>query len=194
MQYFVNDLGVSAVNLAKYWASYFTDGARYYQSHVAFAFLLDYVPDWRLAYGDGGFLQYQVFIPKETARDALREILALGHRNGFPSYLGVMKRHRPDAFLLSHAVDGWSLAMDYRVTRSNHAALWKHFADMTAVVLAAGGRFYFAKDAVISADDALRAYGTERLEKFAALKGRLDPDDTLRSDLFRRVLAPTTAH
>ena len=193
MQFFVNDLGVSMVNLAKYWASYFGDGDSYVQSHVAFAFLLDYVPDWRLAYGPGGFVQYQVFIPKETAKATLREILALGHRNGFPSYLGVLKRHRPDAFVLSHAVDGWSLAMDYKVTDGTRAALWKHFAELTQVVLGAGGRFYFAKDAVLTAEDALRAYGTERVERFAALKRRLDPDFALRSDLADRVLGPAFA-
>ena len=188
MQFFVNDLGLSMVNLAKYWSSYFSDGATYLQSHVAFAFLLDYVPDWRLAYGDGGFVQYQVFIPKETARATLKTLLDLGHRRGFPSYLGVLKRHRPDAFLLSHAVDGWSLAMDFKVTRGNREALWKFFAEMTAVVLDAGGRFYFAKDAVLTAADVARAYGQERLDRFAALKQRLDPDATLKSDLARRAL------
>lgn len=188
MQFFVNDLGLSMVNLAKYWMSYFTDRATYFQSHVAFAFLLDYVPDWRLAYGSGGFVQYQVFIPKETARATLRTLTELGHRHGFPSYLGVLKRHRPDAFLLSHAVDGWSLAMDFKVTRSNREALWKHFAEMTAVVLDAGGRFYFAKDAVLTSADVARAYGQERIDRFAAIKQRLDPDATLKSDLARRAL------
>ena len=188
MQFFVNDLGVAMVNRAKYWSSYFGDGASYLQSHVGFAFLLDYVPDWRLAYGDGGFVQYQVFIPKETAKATLKTLLDLGQRRGFPSYLGVLKRHRPDAFLLSHAVDGWSLAMDFKVTRGNREALWKHFAEMTAIVLDAGGRFYFAKDGVLTSADVARAYGQERIDRFAAIKQRLDPDGTLNSDLSRRAL------
>ncbi len=189
MRYFVHDLGVGMVNLAKYWSSYLQDGASYTQSHVAFAFLLDYVPNWRLAYGPGGFVQYQVFLPKETARATMKALIAHGHRRGFPSYLSVFKRHRPDAFLLSHALDGWSMAMDFKVTRDNREALWKCFAEMTAMVLEAGGKFYFAKDAVISADDVSRAYGRERLDRFAALKQRLDPDATLKSDLARRALA-----
>lgn len=188
MQFFVNDLGLSMVNFAKYWMSHFTDRASYLQSHVAFAFLLDYVPDWRLAYGPGGFVQYQVFIPKETAKAALKALIDLGHRRGFPSYLGVLKRHRPDAFLLSHAVDGWSLAMDFKVTPGNRAGLWKFFTEMTAIVLEAGGRFYFAKDAVLTTDEAARAYGQDRLDRFAAIKRRLDPDATLKSDLARRAL------
>ena len=39
---------------------------------VAFSFLLDYVPNWRKAYLPGGFIQYQSFVPKETA-EALRD-------------------------------------------------------------------------------------------------------------------------
>jgi hypothetical protein len=27
-------------------------------------------------------------------------------------YLGVLKRHRPDPFLMTHAVDGFSMAME----------------------------------------------------------------------------------
>ena len=50
------DGGVRAVNAAKYASAVWHDGASYLQSHVAFAFLLDYVPNWqRGLYGvDGG--------------------------------------------------------------------------------------------------------------------------------------------
>ena len=49
--------------------------------HAAFHFLLDYVPDWELAYGRGGLIQYQSFLPKETAQDAWSEMLTLSHTN-----------------------------------------------------------------------------------------------------------------
>ena len=116
MRPFVNDVGVRFVNALKMLASRLSDRRAYTQSHVAFAFLLDYVPEWRRAYGRHGFIQHQVFIPKESARATLRALLELSHARGLPSYLCVLKRHRPDAFLLSHAVDGWSLAMDFPVT------------------------------------------------------------------------------
>ncbi len=188
MRPFVHNPGVRLINSLKYQASAFEDGVTYLQSHVAFAFLLDYVPDWRLAYGDGGFIQYQVFIGHEAARSTLKTILTLCQKKGLPSYLGVLKRHRPDPFLLSHALDGWSLAMDFRVTRANREALWALTREMTACVLDAGGRFYFAKDAVLQPDEVRRAYGGDRLDRFAALKARLDPDTLLVSDLARRAL------
>ncbi len=102
---FMINPGVWLVNTAKYVAS--LRSGHYRQSHAAFHFLLDYVPNWEKAYGRSGLIQYQSFLPKETAREAWREILTLSNQRGMPSYLGVTKRHRPDTFLLSHAVDGF---------------------------------------------------------------------------------------
>lgn len=185
---FLNNFGVRLVNTAKMVGSWRNHGKKYLQSHVGFAFLLDYVPNWRLAYGDGGFIQYQVFIPAKEARAAMEDILRMSREASLPPYLGVLKRHRPDAFVLSHAVDGFSLALDYRVTRANRERLWALTRRLTDRVLAAGGRFYFAKDAVLDAEQVKAAYGEERLATFRAMKARLDPDGVLVSDLGRRAL------
>ena len=112
MRPFVNNLGVWAVNTGKYIASLRRHTFR--QSHAAFHFLLDYVPNWERAYGRGGLIQYQSFLPKENAEDAWCEMSHLSLKRGLPSYLGVTKRHRPDKFLLSHAVDGFSAAWTSR--------------------------------------------------------------------------------
>ena len=187
MQPALNNLGVRFVNSAKYYMAKLGAGRTYLQSHVGFAFLLDYVPNWRLAYGDGGFIQYQVFVPDQTAAECMKAVLRTSQEAGLPPYLGVLKRPRPDAFLLSHALDGWSMAMDFRVTASNRDRLWKLTERLTAIVLEAGGRFYFAKDAVLRPDEVVRAYGAEKFEKFAAIKQQLDPENLLQSDLWRRV-------
>ncbi len=188
MQLFMNRPGVALVNALKYYSSWLDHGDTYLQSHVAFAFLLDYVPNWRLAYGDAGFIQYQVFVPHATARDTLKDVLSLCHRAKLPSYLGVLKRHRPDPFLLTHALDGWSLAMDFRVTDRNRRDLWALTERLTERVLAAGGKFYFAKDSVLRALDVEAAYGRQRLDQFLAIKKRVDPDGLLTSDLWSRAL------
>ncbi|AKT41772.1 FAD-binding protein [Chondromyces crocatus] len=188
MRPFLNNPCVSLVNALKYHSSRWAHGTSYLQSHVAFAFLLDYVPDWRLAYGPGGFIQYQIFVPDETARACMRDVLSLCQEEGLMSYLGVLKRHRPDAFLLSHAVDGWSLALDFPVKKTTRARLWALTERLTERVLAAGGRFYFAKDGVLRPEDVERAYGRERLDRFLALKAELDPQQMLTNDLLRRVL------
>jgi len=188
MRPFFNNPGVRLINTAKVLSARRNHGKKYLQSHVGFAFLLDYVPNWRLAYGAAGFIQYQVFIPAKEARAAMEDILRMSQEVDLPSYLGVLKRHRPDAFVLSHAVDGYSLALDYRVTPRTREALWALTRRLTERVLAAGGRFYFAKDAVLDAEQVRAAYGEERLAKFRAMKQRLDPNGVLVSDLGRRAL------
>jgi hypothetical protein len=181
---FGNNLAWSAVDTVKYFMG---REKTYRQSHAAFHFLLDYIPHWELAYGRGGLIQYQSFLPKETARDAWTELLKLSHKRGLPSYLGVTKRHRPDNFLLSHAVDGYSLALDFKVTDRNRAGLSRLLQDFDRIVLDAGGRFYFAKNSETSAETARRFLGKEAIAKFKALKKRCDPNNILESDLYRRV-------
>lgn len=182
---FANNLGWSAVNLAKYAASLRKHTFR--QSHAAFHFLLDYVPNWERSYGRGGLIQYQSFLPKETAESAWTEIIALSKKRGMPSYLGVTKRHRPDKFLLTHAVDGFSLAMDFKVTDSSRAGMRAMLHEFDRIVLAHGGRFYFAKNSETTAETALAFYGEETVKRFKRLKKRCDPNGLLESDLYRRI-------
>jgi decaprenylphospho-beta-D-ribofuranose 2-oxidase len=186
MRPFMNDPGVRVVNAVKYRQSGLEGRHRYRQSHVAFAFLLDYVP-WKQAYGPGGLIQYQSFLPATTARDVYREILERSHRAGITPYLGVFKRHRTDPFLMTHAVDGYSLALDFKVTRRNRRRLWEHAAELTRVVLDGGGRFYFAKDSTLTASQLERYLAEERVQRFLAMKRALDPTGLLATDLYRRV-------
>ena len=187
-----NDPGMRLINAAKY-VSGCIEAAQnaHRQSHAAFAFLLDYVPNWKFAYGTEpgrrGLIQFQSFIPHATAHEAYLELLERSRRAKLVPYLGVLKRHRPDAFWMTHAVDGWSLALDFKVTPENRTALWAHCDALTEVVIAAGGRFYFAKDLVIGPDDARRCFPADNLARFLELKRRLDPDLLLQTDLYRRV-------
>ena len=185
MSPFTNNLGVWGVNTAKYIAS--LPKHTFQQSHAAFHFLLDYVPNWELAYGRGGLIQYQSFLPKETAEATWHEMIELSQRRGLPSYLGVTKRHRPDKFLLTHAVDGFSFAMDFKVTDSKRVALSKMLQEFDRIVLNAGGRFYFAKNSETSAEAARAFLGEATIARLKELKKRCDPNNVLESDLFRRV-------
>jgi decaprenylphospho-beta-D-ribofuranose 2-oxidase len=182
---FVNNPGWKTINAAKYLTS--LRRHTFKQSHAAFHFLLDYVPDWELSYGRGGMIEYQSFVPKETAEAAWAEMIELSIKRGLPSYLGVTKRHRPDNFLLTHAVDGFSLAMDFKVTNGNRAKLGEMLQEFDKIVLQAGGRFYFAKNSETTAETTRAFLGDETLEKFMALKNRCDPNGILESNLYRRI-------
>jgi len=185
MNPFLNNFGVVLINTAKYISALRDHTFR--ESHAEFHFLLDYVPDWERSFGRGGLIQYQSFLPKETAEGAWREMIELSHRSGLPSYLGVTKRHRPDKFLLTHALDGFSLAMDFKVTDKNRSRLSDQLQEFDQIVLNAGGRFYFAKNSETSAESTCAFLGDETIAKFKKLKKRCDPNGLLQSDLYRRL-------
>ncbi len=118
LKLFCRRKGMHLLNWAKHTAgAILGDHKEHGQSLVGFSFLLDYVPNWRNAYLPGGFIQYQSFVPKEHAQEVFARQVALQQEAKLESFLGVMKRHKPDNFLLSHAVDGYSLALDFKVTK-----------------------------------------------------------------------------
>ena len=119
-------------------------------------------------------------------KEVFSNILRLTVARGVPSYLGVMKRHRADAFLLSHGLDGYSFALDFPVTPSNRSLLFKTLHEVSDMVCEAGGRFYPAKDSVIRPDHVLRSWGQARLSRFEALRDMVDPDRRLRTELAAR--------
>lgn len=185
----VNNFGVGLVNQAKWWSSNLElRGHRYWQTHAGFAFLLDYVPNWRGMYRPDGLIQYQCFVPKEAAAEVFGRIVKRCRLMGLPSYLGVTKRHRPDPFLLSHAVDGYSLALDFKVTRNTRKDLWALLQSLDAIVLEAGGRFYFAKDLTLQADRIGLIWPESTLGTARKLKNECDPEHLLQTDLSRRLL------
>lgn len=191
LRLFNHDWGMRCINAVKFHASALEvwNGPQR-QAHAAFAFLLDYVPNWKWAYGrDGqrGLIQFQAFVPKAQAARVYRWILERSQAQGLVPYLGVLKRHQPDPFLLTHAVDGYSLALDFKVEPQQRTALWQHCSDLADGVLEAGGRFYFAKDATLRADQVQRSFPPEALQAFRALKRELDPQGRWVSALSARL-------
>ena len=191
LRLFNHDAGMRLMNAVKQVAGRMEEWKGFYrQSHAAFNFLLDYVPDWKYAYSrraGEGLIQYQAFLPKERAHEGFRRLFEEGHRSGHVPFLGVLKRHRPDPFWMTHALDGWSMAMDLKVSAANRESLWATCRRFSEICLDVGGRFYFAKDLVISPDVARRSFPADRLEAFLALKAEVDPDGLFSTDLWRRV-------
>ena len=190
MKPFVNDLGMQVINSAKYLSGATLGNHKTYrEAHAAFAFLLDYVPNWKWAYKPGGLIQYQSFVPADRAKDVFSKQVRLAQAYQIVPYLGVFKRHRPDDFLMSHAVDGYSFALDFAVTPEKAGSLMSLTAEMDQLVLDAGGRFYFAKDSVLHRTSALASLGEDRLRSFHQLKARYDPEVLLQTNLYRRLFA-----
>ncbi|MEQ9398232.1 MAG: FAD-binding oxidoreductase [Longimicrobiales bacterium] len=144
-----NRLGIGVLNSGRYWSGRARRTRRYVQTHAAFHFLLDYVPDWKRAYGADGLMQYQLFLPADAARAGFAEALDQQRSLGVPSYLGVMKRHIAEDAAASYAVDGYSLALDFPVGRGDrYSRLMRLCRALDRIVDDHGGRIYAAKDAV----------------------------------------------
>lgn len=191
MRPFYNNVGWRAVCLAKYMSSRLlegTDGVSHRQPHAHFHFLLDAIP-FKNAYGPGGIIQYQAFIPAGEALETMHTLLRMGQAHGIPNYLSVLKRHRPDPFLMTHGLNGHSLAMDFKITEGNRARVRQLAREMDEVVLAAGGRFYFAKDSTLRPEVVSAFLGQEAVDAFCALKARCDPDGLIETNLWRRLFA-----
>jgi FAD/FMN-containing dehydrogenase len=121
------------------------------------------------------------------ALDAFSDILRHCQKRRLTNYLTVLKRHRPDSFLISHGVDGYSMAMDFRVTRRKRSRLIKLAEDLDEIVLKAGGRFYLAKDSTLRPDIVESYLGERAITEFRELKSECDPDGVLQTDLWRRL-------
>jgi FAD/FMN-containing dehydrogenase len=183
----MNPAGMQFLNSLQYALGRRKHGGTHYETHAAFAFKLDYVPNWKQAYGPHGLVQYQVFVPKAHAPQVFPEMIALCQRRNLVPFLSVFKRHRPDPFLLSYGGDGYSLALDFPLTRTNQRDVHELAADMDVLVTEAGGRYYFAKDSTLHPRRLAAFLGEERVRRFLQLKRSLDPENLLQTDLYRRI-------
>lgn len=190
MRPFVNRVGMRLVNQARYSAGRLhagESGEHFMQSHAGFHFLLDYIPNWKWAYGSGGLIQYQCFLPESTAEHGFREIFELCQNRRLQNYLSVLKRHRPDKFLISYGLNGYSMAMDFKITERNRAQIVQLSHALDEIVLQNGGRFYFAKDSTLRPEVARAYLGEKGVHRLHALKAKYDPNNRFQSNMWRRV-------
>lgn len=114
-----------------------------------FFYPLDGIGHWNRLYGHQGFYQYQCVIPQKDSLEALAEILGEISRSGQGSFLAVLKTFGkvPSPGLMSFPMPGTTLALDFPNLGAKTLLL---FDRLDAIVSAAGGRLYAAKDARMS--------------------------------------------
>jgi decaprenylphospho-beta-D-ribofuranose 2-oxidase len=181
----------AANGLGYWWSRRLDTGAIQHRSLFDFTF---YPPAIFAGYQAAlplGTETFQAFVPRDQVEGVFTEIMRRSQRSHHTPLWCVIKRHRRDPFLLSYQVDGFSLELNYRVVPRTQHILRKMLWEATRLVIEAGGRFYLAKDSLLT--DALyrQSLGDAAVDAFLYLKHLYDPEMLFQSDLFRRVLQPS---
>ena len=114
--------------------------------YETFFYPLDAINDWNKIYGKGGFIQYQMVIPKENGKEGMRRILETIAKSGNGSFLAVLKlfgKNNPLAYN-SFPMEGYTLALDFKI----NSKLKKLVAQLDDIVEEFGGRIYLTKDSM----------------------------------------------
>lgn len=175
---------VNKLSLRPFNAAYYAMNVRKAGTGVAhfesFFYPLDKIHNWNRMYGRRGFYQYQCVVPRDNARQAIADMLAVIAAAGEGSFLTVLKTFadRPAAGLLSFPMAGATLALDFP---NKGARTERLFLRLDEVVTQAGGRLYAAKDARMSAQ--MFAAGYPALQTFSTFR-----DPGISSAMSRRLL------
>jgi len=174
----VNKLSLRLFNAAYFRAHQWRAGRG--QAHYqGFFYPLDNLLEWNRMYGPRGFYQYQCVVPRAGGEQAVGAMLDAIRRDGNGSFLAVLKTfgERSAPGMLSFARPGVTLALDFPNRRGTEAL----FQRLDAIVAAAGGRIYLAKDARMPRT--LFEAGYPRLAEFLPYR-----DPGISSALSRRLM------
>jgi decaprenylphospho-beta-D-ribofuranose 2-oxidase len=130
---------------------------------------------------------FQAFVPRNQAESLFEEILRRSQEGHFMPLWCIIKQHRQDPFLLSYQVDGYSLEVNYQIVPQSVERLRKMLWELMNLVIEAGGKFYLAKDSLLTNTLYRRSVGDAAVDTFLQLKEACDPDRLFQSDMFRRV-------
>lgn len=172
--------GVS-VRLLNRVIAYVQNSPKEFVHYEKFFFPLDAINDWNKGYGKRGFIQYQFVIPEDDGKKNLTEILEMIAGSGCTPFLNVFKRMGEGQGILSFPFKGYTLAIDFPVTK----ALLAFTPKLDARVLSAGGRLYLGKDALLHESTFKAMYPQH--EEWLAIKRKYDPGNRFSSNISRRL-------
>jgi len=175
----INGLSLRLFNAVYFRANALRQG-RKLTHYVPFFYPLDHILEWNRIYGPRGFFQYQCVVPRTNERAAVHDLLAAIGASGTGSFLAVLKTFgdKAPSGLLSFPMPGTTLALDFPNLGDRTARLFKR---LDAIVLAAEGRIYPAKDACMPRELFERGY--PNLAEFLRFR-----DPGISSAMSRRLL------
>lgn len=143
---------------------------------------LDSIGNWNKLYGKSGFLQFQCVIPKSNGIANMRELLTVIAESGEVSFLAVLKQFgKANDNLLSFPTEGYTLALDFKVTESIIATLHR----LEELVVGMGGKVYLTKDAVMQEATFKSTY--QKWEEFETVREKYGAIDKFSSAQSKRL-------
>lgn len=148
-----------------------------------FVWSVDRIKHAHRLYGPAGFVEFQYSTPLAHAAEALDRLWTQGRAAGVVPWFAMAKGlgDHPSPGLLSFPRAGLTVTADYPY-RAGDRAFFQAFTDW---LIPRGGRFYLAKDALLT--PAQYAAATPSLEPWRAAVRRVDPDHRFRSSLSDRL-------
>ena len=126
---------------------------------------LDVVGAWNKLYGKNGFLQFQCVVPREDGVANVRRLLTEISNSGEGSFLAVLKQFgKPNDNLLSFPTEGYTLALDFKLT----ASIIKTLRRLEELVAHMSGKLNLTKDALMQEDTFKKTY--PNWEKFESVR------------------------
>jgi FAD/FMN-containing dehydrogenase len=183
--------GIRLANQIQWWRGSLPGaGSRHDERYVPANFMLNFIPNFKQVYRPGGLIQQQTFISGAAAPLVFRAILERSQQAGIEPALAVLKKHRASPFLLNYLPDGYSLALDFAVSRRREQAVEALVDELNQYTAENGGTFFLAKDSTLTPGQFSRTMPAATLRQFSRLKAQYDPDELLQTDIYRRVLRP----
>jgi len=141
----LNSLSVRAFNTL-----YYANGRRQAGASLidydSYFYPLDAILEWNRIYGRKGFAQFQCVIPLAASAAGLKALLGAIARSGQGSFLAVLKRMGAQDSRFSFPMEGYTLALDFPMRQDTP----KLFAELETIAIDFGGRFYLAKDSLLT--------------------------------------------
>lgn len=149
-------------------------------SYEPFFYPLDAIHNWNRGYGKRGFVQYQFVLPLDK-KEALVDIIKKISSRGMGSFLAVLKVFGKQDDLISFPAEGYTLALDFPVTKE----LFPFLDELDAIVLQNGGRLYLSKDARMKPEVFWNSYPNAK--KFQEIVQKFNPNFKIDSIQARRL-------
>lgn len=174
----LNKISLKALNIALQYKQSHAGSLGSYQS---FLFPLDGINNWNRAYGKNGFTQFQFVIPEHNAHKNLSAILTYIYKSGCLPFLNVLKKFGPGKDFLSFPMQGYTLALDFKINRQ----YFEMASKLYPIIANMGGKVYLAKDLSLDSHNFNLMYPQKH--HFIAIKNHYDPNCLFNNSLAKRI-------